>query len=341
MIVMGRVEGFSQDRIKRINASIPKGHGEPLDLAKKFALWCAWKRGNEDPPAWARPDAVLPNSKEEGPPKKLSERKLKELERREAMAAFKVAPDRQSARVLKQQNRSQADTLAGVPAIGATSATSTSDPFATASTTSHHHPDTHHHEDSNHQMHAPMHQDASSAMQHSASPSAFMMASQYYSTPKSSVLGPKRVACDTCRKRRIRCKHKDMVTQADQISPDGLGVQLDGAGSYNGFQHSGLAPELHDNITVTPLKQRENGATFSAGPMQANGNVNVHAPGTNGQAYPGTNAYVNANIPMTMNGVPMFGEVPKRGRTKACYECRKSKVRLASNSNLTHVLTCD
>jgi hypothetical protein len=41
---------------------------------------------------------------------------------------------------------------------------------------------------------------------------------------------------------------------------------------------------------------------------------------------PGTSAYVNANIPMAMNGVSMFGEMAKRGRSKACYECRKSKV---------------
>jgi hypothetical protein len=45
------------------------------------------------------------------------------------------------------------------------------------------------------------------------------------------------------------------------------------------------------------------------------------------QAMPGTNAYVNANIPMAMNGVPMFGgEFSKKGRSKACFECRRSKV---------------
>ena len=99
MVTMGRVEGYTADQTKRVNASIPKGHGEPLELAKSFALWVAWKRGNEDPPAWAHPDAVLPNKKEEGPPKKLSQRALKEMERKEAIAAWRVAPDRQSARV--------------------------------------------------------------------------------------------------------------------------------------------------------------------------------------------------------------------------------------------------
>ena len=103
MLVTGRVEGISADRMKRVNASIPKGYGEPLEVAKTFALWVAWKRGNEDPPAWAHPDAILPSSKEEGPPKKLSERKLKELERKEAIAAWRIAPDRQSARVMTKK----------------------------------------------------------------------------------------------------------------------------------------------------------------------------------------------------------------------------------------------
>jgi hypothetical protein len=56
---------------------------------------------------------------------------------------------------------------------------------------------------------------------------------------------------------------------------------------------------------------------------------------------PGTNAYVNANIPMAMNGVPMFGDTAKRGRSKACFECRKSKVSItyfATHRHLAHVL---
>lgn len=71
---------------------------------------------------------------------------------------------------------------------------------------------------------------------------------------------------------------------------------------------SGPYPQLHEQPT--------NGEIYVDGSHQPNGHIPL----------PGTNAYVNANIPMTMNGVPIFGEVPKRGRSKACYECRKSKV---------------
>lgn len=310
MIVMGRVEGFSQDRIKRINASIPKGHGEPLELAKTFALWCAWKRGNEDPPNWAHPDAVLPNSKDEGQPKKLSERKLKELEKKEAIAAWRVAPDRQSARVMQKAAQAEATAAA---AANATSHPETT--FASASRTSQP-PDIHQYRGEDYQMLAPEHQYASMAAPHAASPAAFMMPGAHFSTPKTSVLGPKRVACDTCRKRRIRCKHKDLVTEANISPPNGFG-HLD-------FAHPGLAPELHDNITVAPVRPRAEQSTFeSAGLNEEQGQPNGSI---NGQTFPGTNAYVNANIPMAVNGVPIFGDAPKRGRTKACYECRKSKV---------------
>lgn len=98
-----------------------------------------------------------------------------------------------------------------------------------------------------------------------------------------------------------------------------------------------LAPELHDNITVTPPKQRDmnffntvmDGGQQIAPQLQANGMQSHGEPqySNHEELVPGTNAYVDANIPMTMNGVPIFGEQPaKRGRSKACYECRKSKV---------------
>ena len=324
MLVMGRVEGISADRMKRVNASIPKGYGEPLEVAKTFALWVAWKRGNEDPPAWAHPDAVLPSSKEEGPPKKLSERKLKELERKEAIAAWRVAPDRQSARVMTKN--------ANAAAAAAASATPNNSNLSAESA----HPEIH-------QNPTPYYQEQSYAPPQpstAAPPAAFMMSAlpgPHLSTPKTSVLGPKRVACDACRKRRIRCKHKDMVLQ----TPNGAGP-MDGTPAS--FQ-SQLAPELHEKITVTPPTNREHEDFMSTvmdgqqqgTPMQATGALlNGESYGGEGQfrpgqgPLPGTNAYINANIPMTMNGVPIFGEVPKRGRSKACYECRKSKVSLGN-----------
>ena len=319
MLVAGRIEGVTADRMKRVNASIPKGFGEPLDLAKTFALWVAWKRGNEDPPAWAHPDAVLPSSKEEGPPKKLSERKLKDLERKEAIAAWRVAPDRQSARVMTKNA-----SAAAAAASNATETSNNSSPIPA--------------HQQNHQFATPYYQNHQFAQSHpsqTAPPGAMMMPGapgQYLSTPKTSVLGPKRVACDACRKRRIRCKHKDMVMQT---SPNSI-AQINGG--VVAFQAQPVL-ELHDNITVTPTRQGFMSTVMDtqqpASYPQPNGNLPHAEEYANGAQHPngtdlvpGTNAYVSANIPMTINGVPMFGDVPKRGRSKACYECRKSKVRM-------------
>lgn len=72
-------------------------------------------------------------------------------------------------------------------------------------------------------------------------------------------------------------------------------------------QYSGH--EMHDNIIVKTATEESS--------MAPNG--------TYGQPIPGINAYVNAHNPTAVNGTAMF-DASKRGRTKACYECRKSKV---------------
>ncbi len=310
MLVMGRVEGISADRMKRVNASIPKGYGDPLTVAKTFALWTAWKR-DEDPPAWAHPDAVLPSDKEEGPSKKLSERKLKELERKQAIAAWRIAPDRQSRRVMAKNADAAATAITDATSMDGNSSPAPAQP-------------------SIHQMPSPFYQNEPYA-QHQATPMHAPMVYMMHgvpgaavSTPKTSVLGPKRVACDACRKRRIRCKHKEIVQEV--TSSGGLSVN-----DIDPALRSQLAPEMHDNITVSPSKQGEHGG-FSHYQMSSGGRFDGSSPNGDGISglhgpMPGTSAYVSANIPMTMNGVPMFGGVmEKRGRSKACYECRKSKV---------------
>lgn len=101
MISLDRIEGVTEESRKAVVRSIPKTHGDPLVVVKTFALWMAWKRGNEDPPAWARPDAVLP-VKGDGTAKKLSARALKNLQRQEALEANRSNPERQSSRQQQQ-----------------------------------------------------------------------------------------------------------------------------------------------------------------------------------------------------------------------------------------------
>jgi F-box/leucine-rich repeat protein 10/11 len=351
MLVQGRIEGVSADRIKRVNASIPKGYGEPLEVAKTFALWVAWKRGNEDPPAWAHPDAILPTSKEEGEPKKLSARALKDMQRKEAMAAWKVAPDRQSKRV--QEKAAKERPVTPSAPRNAEDATFVNDAqnfqfkggakSSSPSRNTANHPQFHQHPGQT----SPQSFASSSAMMMSAYPGQFL------STPKTSVLGPKRVACDACRKRRIRCKHKDLVTQAP--TPPPFSQQFAPGGATDGY-FIPQSSEVGDNIIVSPLQVREqqmqsyhhgfaeqhtNGDLQSHTPNEVTANGPVQIDGPFDSPMPGTNAYVNANIPMAMNGVPMFGDVAKRGRSKACFECRKSKVSIpyfATHRHLAHVL---
>jgi F-box/leucine-rich repeat protein 10/11 len=419
MVVMGRVEGISAEQMKRVNSSIPKGHGDPLDLARAFGLWVAWKRGNEDPPAWAHPDAVLPNRSEEGPPKKLSQRALKEMERKEAIAAWRIAPDRQSARVKKNNAAVAAastSTSNNGSGSGPTAASPERESQVTSASTSkfiptpskppppsspqqkqkQHGPIS---EGESHQSHHRNETTPSSRMNSSSTTTttttATMMSTQsmpfamtamhgqHLSTPKTSVLGPKRVACDACRKRRIRCKHKDFVMQIDDInnvspvwqaSPSSSMGQIHqpNPSNHHLHQHNGnnnnsitkgndseakfsnhgddaitvaaadtaatatlsssnASEVLNENIQVTPLRTVRNGNylnNFFDGHQQSpNAYGSPNDKSIDGQGFaPGTNAYVNANIPMAMNGIHIFGDAPKRGRSKACLECRKSKV---------------
>jgi F-box/leucine-rich repeat protein 10/11 len=99
----------------------------------------------------------------------------------------------------------------------------------------------------------------------------------------------------------------------------------------NAAMSSDESEVLNDNIQVTPLRTVRNGNylnNFFDGHQQSPnmyGSPNDKALDGAGLT-PGTNAYVNANIPMAMNGIHIFGDAPKRGRSKACLECRKSKV---------------
>jgi F-box/leucine-rich repeat protein 10/11 len=368
MLVMGRIEGISQDKMKRVNASIPKGHGEPLEVAKTFALWVAWKRGNEDPPAWAHPDAVLPNSKEEGAAKKLSARALKDMERKEAMAAWRVAgPDRQSRRVIAKKSARTTERGPGPGRPASTIITSDSNlnftkgasatpaKPSTSSTPSH----TLQSPPPRHQ--SPAYTSSQPHIQDAMMDSTMLMDSsypgQFLSTPKTSVLGPKRVACDTCRKRRIRCKHKDLVVQGPPLVSFEQPYLNNGDPNNFFFGQSQVGSEVGDSIVVAPPQFDETQAPLyqnAFGDQNTNdfhqststNGVMSNGAHTNGKLHlevttPSADAYANSNLPMNMNGVSMFGDASKRGRSKACIECRKSKVSVpcsVDHSHLVHTL---
>ncbi|GAB7344544.1 hypothetical protein MBLNU457_2370t2 [Dothideomycetes sp. NU457] len=284
MIQLDRIEGVTEETRKNVIRSIPKGFGEPLDVARTFALWVAWKRGNEDPPAWAHPDAVLPEK--EGSQKKLSARMLKAMQRQEAIEAYRVAPDRQSARQIEAQAKAEAMKAEADAEAAAQMATMSEAPGSTASP-------------------APtVHERSTSA--------------HFTSTPKTSVLGPKRVACDACRRRRIKCKHKDIVattggsTQSSPVKGETYAMENRDDDAFGTIAVGGssmaaqFTPQHH---AVAPPAQMA--------PMQA-------------PVQPVSNSFMPPGIASMMT--PVDGS-NKRGRSKACADCRRSKRRCIHDDN--------
>jgi F-box/leucine-rich repeat protein 10/11 len=185
-----------------VTRSIPKGHGEPLILAKKFAMWIAWKKGNETLPSWALPDASLPEIIDTSE-KKLSAAQVKKLERESINEALRATAERSSARI----RASDAATPVREP-----SPSNIDSPNLNGNGV----------EDA---LQFDVNANISGPLTGFLRPSAN---NPHITTPKTSQLGPKRVACDACRKRRIRCKHKDELIDT---SKPGMHT-IDLSGSY-------------------------------------------------------------------------------------------------------------
>ncbi|KAJ4303321.1 JmjC domain-containing histone demethylation protein 1 [Kalmusia sp. IMI 367209] len=255
LISLGRIEGISDKIRKSVTSSIPKGFGEPLVLAKRFAAWIAWKRGNEYLPQWAHSDAVLPDAAEVNSEKKLSAAEVKRMEKHAMGEGLRANSERQSART----RTSDTTCTNGVGSQSPVLVTPPPPPPPLPMFT---------------------------GFLQKTDPS------RPQTTPKTSQLGPKRIACDACRKRRIRCKHKDEIF--DPTKPAGLvgGLHtIDLSGSlglsvkrrYSDFGASGQQASPAD-------KNLSNG-----GPLLADANGDPYAL--------------------------------KSGRVKACADCRKSKRR--------------
>lgn len=265
MVSLGRIEGVSEDARKRVMRSIPKSFGEPLELARTFAFWVAWKRGNEDPPAWAHPDADLPD-KEGSVSKKLSARALKLLQRQEAFEAWKIAPDRVSARVQASK-------------------------------------------------------EANSVAESSPAPSAQapLPTGQHTSTPKTSVLGPKRIACDACRKRRIRCKHKDIVTTTT-TTPTNAPSLLYSTSSLDGYENTPFSGQRRGSRELIAV-------TFDGSAERPQSEHMIEQPAAVAPMAQMVASLSDANGPALITGNALLADPnSKRGRSKACLDCRKSKV---------------
>lgn len=308
------VDGVTVEARNAVKRSIPKMQADPLDVAKKFAIWIAWKRGNENAASWIRPGAISSTFKIDQVEKRPAGRPSRRSERH--ADSQKMYAERQSLQLVAEQPPEPQDAipnstpnppddvapipqpqpvLVPVPVTPAAAAPAITAPIITTPT-------------------VPTPATMNSIVKEEAS--------KPRTTNKSSGLGPKRVACDACRKRRIRCRHKDEqgdglplgvspnpappVAMFDPVDPQRQSILArDAASVLNALASVATESTLQDGGDLLPYTSdgfsRDNvgflsGISQSAFPRSVEGSVN----GINGG---------------------------KKGRSKACDECRKSKVR--------------
>lgn len=291
-------DGISAETRNAVKKSIPRGHGEPLDVLKTFAAWCAWKRGNEPIPHWAYPDA----EPETLAPDKLSAAAMKRLDREAALQA----PRRQSARMQSQQAASEVllDSPGG------------------------------------------------------AGPSVMYSENdaKHNSTPKKPRLpfggtngtSHRKTACESCRKRRRACKHKEQVALSmPSAQIDSLGsVSKDlstalhnstwslGPGSNDGQDSNNSAAANSrtldsDDGDLNPVPEVSLTASFKD-------TLSLQPDDLASQSNPSAETAVSgfAKVEESMHAASDAGlelvscnTMLARPRHKACNECRKSKRR--------------
>ncbi|KAL8823894.1 MAG: hypothetical protein Q9191_005462, partial [Dirinaria sp. TL-2023a] len=328
-------DGITAEARNAVKRSIPRSHGEPLDVLKTFAAWCAWKRGNETIPSWAYPDAVP----EPESAAKLSAAAQKKLDREAALQA----PRRQSARMQSQQQQQQPSESAVPPfdvplqsskdtILGQQGGTSNNDSSPQtqikrklSDSDPYRKPDTH------------------------DSPTL-----KRRRTASGTIANPHRkVACESCRKRRRACKHKQVVSpphsnshmpamaisvaQAGETVPENVLANsvshgIDAAGETD-------IQESHDPIGSTPQAAglSPNGAldpdqeTLDAemdyllkhpDEIASTPKMLTHLSGAGLQRL----EHRIAGGPVNGLSVLSLNAPHSRGRTKACNDCRKSKV---------------
>lgn len=110
MISLGKVPGVSKSTQDAVTRSMPKHCGSHVDLIRTFAMWSAWKCGNEEIPAWAYPDAPLVELDAGSSEKKFSAAAQRRIERQAMHEAHKAASDRRSLRAPKDEARANTPT---------------------------------------------------------------------------------------------------------------------------------------------------------------------------------------------------------------------------------------
>ena len=298
MIDMGNVDGVTAEARNAVKKSIPRGHGDPIDIAKTFAHWMAWKRGNEPLQHWAYADHVIENTA----PEKLSTTAARKLAEEAAKA-----PRRQSARMQLQKNA----TISVPPDTASVGMEATVPSASVISSTA--------------KRTASEALDESNSTDNLSSP-----APKKVRTSSGSTGSHRKTACESCRRRRRACKHKDQV---DAATSNGQALNpLTHTPSSNSMAGTTSLQEKLSSIgdlfnAVTPKTERGHSQISSNGARDVFNSSSI----TDQLANQG-----NASQSRTVPGQEIMGDMgivsgsssPSKPRTKACHYCRKSKVRL-------------
>jgi F-box/leucine-rich repeat protein 10/11 len=272
----------SMDVRNAVRRSIPKGTGDPVDMIRKFGIWVAWKRGNEKAPLWTRPGVIESNPKVSIADKKPAGRPSRRSERN--VDNQRTYAERQAVQWPSEEAPETPNPPASSLVYAQSDGSATPAPFSIAPETS---------------------------IRDIATPKP-------RAVQRTSGLGPKRVACDACRKRRIRCRHKDepgdLVVNgqaAVNAFTPGSGVSTpsslaqDAVSALNSLAAIASQSGYQNNGHLVDLDRFESSARFQSAVMgnstiAANRLVDISPDGANGG---------------------------KKGRSKACDDCRKSKRR--------------
>ncbi|WEW57967.1 JmjC domain-containing histone demethylation protein 1 [Emydomyces testavorans] len=266
------VDGVTKETRNAVSRSIPKGQGDPIETIVKFGVWVAWKRGNEPAAQWTRPGAISFDAKVDISEKKRVTRPTRRSERNVKNGNQRASTTSETSKPVEDQN------LEDRTSVAPSASSNKGSPTLTKRKVSF--------------LDIKLEEDQIPKL-----------------ISKGTNLGPKRVACDACRKRRIRCRHK--AEQNGEAVSSRPNISLDANGTQTRIRRgSDVLPDhaitsIDDN-TITHHPESQIGGAAS-GSMLQDTTLN-------------NSTGFNDNSP----GSSISG---KKGRNKACEECRKSKRR--------------
>ena len=334
-------EGMTAESRNAVKKSIPRGFGEPLEIVKTFAIWCAWKRGNELIPHWAHPKAHAKLSTPESTAK-ISAAAAKKV----PGAAPSRGPRRHSSRNQVQQPLS----FSGATELSLEAGS----------------------RDGNLELPDSIPADSKPLSSEASAPYKSCMAEDGLglqdATPKpndsgkrksasSSGIGSHRkTACDTCRKRRRACKHntepnvevsqnlpgtpsaaeqlqgsllsflstqsvysQDQPGQSNQRKPSSADLHIDsGLPEQHTIDPGEIESASSDGPILNVAPDFEMSRSTAQEPLVEDTNPEIIPPATENQERTFATPAHNHHEPSTVQQI--------RGRNKACSDCRKSKV---------------